>query len=105
MVAKNKSPRRRSARGEGVAPRSEAAPPRQGGKNRLAVDGVDLFSQKMRALHERDQALADVVRLRDAGKIRAAKARLRIAETLHARIDALDQAFAGRHRTKPENGR
>jgi hypothetical protein len=63
----------------------------------------------MRALYERDQALEEVVRLRDAGKIREAKARLKVAEALHARIDALDQAFAaqpcGRHRFKPDDPR
>jgi hypothetical protein len=57
----------------------------------------------MRALHERDIALEDVVRLRDAGKIRAAKARLKVAKTIHARIDALDQAFAGWHLSKPDD--
>jgi hypothetical protein len=34
------------------------------------VDAIKLFAQKMRASHERDQALADVVRLRDAGTVR-----------------------------------
>ena len=40
----------------------------------------------MRAVHERDKALADVVRLRDAGKVREAKAQLKVAETLHAEM-------------------
>jgi hypothetical protein len=45
--------------------------------------------------HER--ALEAVVRLRDDGQIRQAKAELARAERLHARIEAIDRAFdAGR---------
>jgi hypothetical protein len=80
MVARTKRPRRPAS-----LPRKPASGP---------LDAVALFAEKMRAIHERDRALDAVVRWRDDGQIRKAHAELARAERLHARIDAIDRAFA-----------
>jgi len=84
MVARNKPPRQRTSGDLATASR--------------AIDAIALFSEKMRALHERDLALKEVVTLRDTGQIRKARAQLARAERLHAHIDAIDrQLAAGRN--------
>ena len=85
MVARNRSPQRRSAAHRAV--------------NSDRIDAIALFYEKVRALRDRDQALQAVVRLRDAGQIRAAQRELARAERLHARIDAMDRTFAA-HRSR-----
>ena len=79
MVARNQSPRRKAA----GKPKPQRRP----------TDTIALFTEKMRAMHERDLALQEVPTLRDAGQIRKAKARLALAERLHARIEAIDRQF------------
>jgi hypothetical protein len=68
------------------------------------TDHIELFGQKMRAVHERDQALEEVAKLRDAGKLREARAKLKAAETLHARIEALDEGLGSGPATTPGAG-
>jgi hypothetical protein len=55
------------------------------------VDTIEVFGETIRATHERDQALEEVVKLRDAGKIREARAKLKQAERLHARVVTLEK--------------
>jgi hypothetical protein len=54
-------------------------------------DAIEVFGEKMRAISERDQALQEVVELREAGKIREARAKLKQAEKLHARVATLGE--------------
>jgi len=54
-------------------------------------DAIDAFTVAMRAAEERDQLLREVVQLRDAGKIREARARMKQAEKLHARVVTLEK--------------
>ena len=51
----------------------------------------------MRAMQERDHALEEVMKLRNSGKIREARAKLEEAEGLHARVDTLEKKL------KPES--
>ncbi len=52
-------------------------------------DLIERFADTMRVVHERDQALKEVVGLRDAGKLREARAKFKQAEKLHARAERM----------------
>jgi len=58
-------------------------------------DAIEALSATMRAVEERDRALKEVIRLRDAGKVRAAKAKFKEAERLQARVEALERELPG----------
>jgi hypothetical protein len=55
-----------------------------------ALDTIALFGEAVRSKHERDQALEEVAKLRDAGKIRDACAKLKAVESLHERVVMLE---------------